>query len=51
MMQLVNYILEANSGTDEDKNAPPDRLTLYFSSHDVVLLGWRLERLVHRLKG
>jgi hypothetical protein len=51
MAHLVNYILEANSDTEGDNHAPPDRLTLYFSSHDVVLLGWRLKRLVHRLKG
>jgi hypothetical protein len=50
LSQLVNYVLEANPESDGDKDAPPDRLTFYFSSHDVVLIGWRLKRLVDPLK-
>lgn len=50
LAHLVNYVLEANPESDGDKDAPPDRLTFYFSSHDVVLIGWRLKRLVDTLK-
>jgi hypothetical protein len=50
LAQLVNYVLEANPEADGDKDAPPDRLTFYFSSHDVVLNGWRLKRLVDALR-
>jgi hypothetical protein len=50
LAQLVNYVLEANPESDGDKDAPPDRLTFYFTSHDVVLIGWRLKRLVGTLK-
>jgi len=50
LAHLVNYVLEANPESDGDKDAPPDRLTFYFSSHDVVLLGWRLIRLTEALK-
>jgi hypothetical protein len=50
LAQLVNYVLEANPESDGDKDAPPDRLTFYFSSHDVILLGWRLIRLTEVLK-
>lgn len=50
LAHLVNYILEANPDADTGKDTPPDRLTFYFSSHDVSLLGWRLKRLVDKLK-
>lgn len=50
LAQLINYVLEANPESDGDKDAPPDRLTFYFSSHDVVLLGWRLKRLAAALR-
>jgi len=50
LAQLVNYVLEANPESDGDKDAPPDRLTFYFTSHDVILLGWRLKRLIEALK-
>lgn len=50
LAHLVNYVLEANPESDGDKDAPPDRLTFYFSSHDVVLLGWRLMRLTAALR-
>jgi hypothetical protein len=50
LAHLVNYVLEANPESDGDKDAPPDRLTFYFSSHDVVLLGWRLTRLTAALR-
>ena len=42
---LINYLMDANPDVELDRDAPPDRLTLAFSSHDVVALGWRLQGL------
>jgi hypothetical protein len=33
-----------------DKNAPPQKLTIAFSTADVVILGWRLGRLADLLR-
>jgi hypothetical protein len=46
--QLIDYTLEPNP--DADKNAPPQKLTLAFSTADVVILGWRLGRLADLLR-
>jgi len=43
--QLCHYTLEANPGGDEVKEAP-ERLTLGFSTADVVVTGARLGKLV-----
>ena len=43
--QLVNYILDANPEIQHRKDAPPERLTFSFSTHDVVVTGWRLTAL------
>jgi hypothetical protein len=43
--QLINYVLEANPALQSNRDAPPERLTIGFSSHDVVVLGWRLQSL------
>ena len=48
--QLIDYTLEPNRNTSEDKNAPPHKLTLAFSTADVVILGWRLGRLADLLR-
>jgi hypothetical protein len=48
--QLIDYTLEPNPETGEDKNAPRQKLTLAFSSADVVILGWRLGRLAKLLR-
>ncbi|HUJ11898.1 MAG TPA: hypothetical protein VL171_17950 [Verrucomicrobiae bacterium] len=48
--QLIDYTLEANPDADEDKNTPPQRLALAFSTADVVILGWRLGRLTDLLR-
>jgi hypothetical protein len=48
--QLIDYILEPNPDTGVDKNAPPQKLTLAFSTADVVILGWRLGRLADLLR-
>ena len=38
--QLIDYRLEPNSS--DEKDAPPDKLTLAFATADVVMLGWKL---------
>lgn len=48
--QLIDYTLEPNPDADDDKNAPPQRLALAFSTADVVILGWRLARLADHLR-
>ena len=48
--QLIEYTLEANSDADEDKNAPPQKLAIAFSTADVVVLGWRLGLLADKLQ-
>ncbi|SRR6266567_7150765 len=46
--QLLQYRLEPNS-TDE-KDAPPEKLTLDFATADVVILGWKLSNLTNHLR-
>ncbi|HUI08293.1 MAG TPA: hypothetical protein VL486_14935 [Verrucomicrobiae bacterium] len=48
--QLIHYKLEPNPDAGEDKNAPPQKLTIAFSTADVVILGWRLGRLADLLR-
>ena len=48
--QLIDYILGPNPDAGEDKNAPPQKLALAFSTADVVILGWRLGRLADLLR-
>ena len=47
--QLIEYTLESNPDAKDDKDAPSDKLTFAFSTADVVVLGWRLDRLADRL--
>ena len=46
---LLNYQLEKNPDAELDVAAPPDRLALSFSTHDVILLGWRLTQVLDPL--
>ena len=46
--QLLDYWLEPNS-TDE-KDAPPDKLTLAFATADVMIVGWQLSTLSDHLR-
>ena len=49
---LLNYLLEKNesgSGNGAD-DAPPERLSIWFSTHDVMVTGWRLDALRHLLR-
>lgn len=48
--QLIEYTLEANPDAEDDKNAPPQKLSLAFSTADVVVLGWRLGLLADKLQ-
>ena len=48
--QLIDYILTTNPGAGDDKDAPPEKLALAFSTTDIVLLGWRLGRLADLLR-
>jgi len=47
--QLIEYSLDPNPNAQSDKDAPPQMFTLAFSTADVVILGWRLDRLADRL--
>jgi hypothetical protein len=46
--QLIEYTLEPNPDAEDDKNEPPQKLALAFSTADVVVLGWRLGHLVDK---
>ncbi|MBU6410227.1 MAG: hypothetical protein KGR98_07555 [Verrucomicrobia bacterium] len=48
--QLIEYTLEANPDAEDDKNAPPQKFALAFSTADVVILGWRLGLLADKLQ-
>jgi len=48
--QLIDYTLEPNSDAGDDQDAPPQKLSLAFSTADVVLLGWRLGFLAEKLR-
>jgi hypothetical protein len=48
--QLIEYTLEPNPDAEDDKNAPPQKLVISFSTADVVILGWRLERLCEKIR-
>jgi hypothetical protein len=48
--QLIDYTLEPNPDAEDNKNAPPEKLALAFSTADVVISGWRLGRLADLLR-
>ena len=48
--QLIAFALDPNPDADDDKNAPPQKLSLTFSTADVVVLGWRLGLMVDYLR-
>ena len=48
--QLIEYSLEPNPDAGDDKNAPPQKFALAFSTADVVILGWRLGLLADKLQ-
>ena len=48
--QLIEYTLEPNPDAADDKDIPPQRLALVFSTADVEVLGWRLGTLPDKLQ-
>ena len=48
--QLMNYTLEQIADAEHKADAPPDRLQLFFSTHDVTLSGWRLRDFLRLLR-
>jgi len=52
--QLMDYTLEPNTDAEDDNGgraqAPPQKLSLAFSTADVVVLGWRLGTLADKLR-
>jgi hypothetical protein len=47
---LIEYTLKPNPVAEDDKNEPPQKLALAFSTADVVVLGWRLSHLADKLQ-
>src|SRR5208283_3206787 len=48
--QLIEYTLEPNPDAADDKDIPPQRLALVFSTADAEVLGWRLRPLVNLVR-
>lgn len=48
--QMLNYLLEQNPDREDNDKAPPDRLSIWFSTHDVLILGHRLNLLRAQLR-
>jgi hypothetical protein len=48
--QLIHYSLGQNPDVEDDKNEPPQKLVLAFSTADVVILGWRLGHIADKLQ-
>lgn len=48
--QLIAFSLDPNPDADGDKTQPPQKLSLAFSTADVVVLGWRLGLVVDYLR-
>ncbi len=43
---LLHFLHETNPDVELQPNAPAERFLLSFSTHDVILLGWKLKALV-----
>ena len=48
--QLIDYTLEPNPDAGDSKDVAPQKLSLAFSTADVVVLGWRLGFLADKLR-
>jgi hypothetical protein len=48
--QLIAFAFDPNPDADGDKNQPPQKLSLTYSTADVVVLGWRLSLVVDYLR-
>jgi hypothetical protein len=49
-MGLASYTLEPNPDAENNKNAPAQKLTIAFSTADVVIWGWSLGALADKLR-
>lgn len=47
---LTNYLLDPNPALEHAADAPPERLSLWFSTHQVLILGWRLDDIRYFLR-
>ena len=47
---MIHYSLGQNPDVEDDKNEPPQKLVLAFSTADVVILGWRLGHIADKLQ-
>jgi hypothetical protein len=47
--QLITYSLDPNPDAENGKDAPAQKLSLAFSTADVIVLGWRLDRIADYL--
>ena len=47
--QMIEFSLGPNPDADDDKNEPPQKLSIAFSTADVVVLGWRLDFIADHL--
>lgn len=43
---LLHFLHEANPDAELQPNAPAEQFLLSFSTHDVILLGWRMKALI-----
>lgn len=43
--QLLHYLLQPNPELETTPSAPPEQISLWFSSHDVLITGWHFEPL------
>jgi len=48
--QLLHYTLEPNPAATDASEAPAERLTLDFSTADVVVLGWQLAKIADAVR-
>ena len=48
--QLIAYALTPNPDAEDDQSLPPQKLSLTFSTADVVILGWRLGLIADYLR-
>ncbi len=48
--QLIEFSLDPNPDADTNKNEPPQKIILVFSTADVVVLGWRLGLIADYLR-
>ena len=48
--QLVKYLVESNPDLARTPDAPPERISLWFSTDDVVVTGWFLEPIRELLR-